>query len=212
MDDELQTLKNQREQLYNQINVLYNNGYQKREEYQKAQDIGDGEGSLKLYDEMMKIHAEIQTQNHLMKKIDDKIIVMNPPVKIGKLVDLRTADDSLRCNIYLHNQPIEVGKIEYRGYHCSEYIGDIGYVIKDDYRNHGYATEALSLLSEKLYEDGITDFWISVQSENVSSIKVIEKNGGKLLRSDRDPFLYVVPTKLRDLSNGSEQQIRPNLK
>ncbi len=144
----------------------------------------------------------------MIEKIDDEIKSIIPPAKKGKLVDLRANNDGSMFDIYIHNQPVKIGKIEYRDYHCSEYLGDIGYSIEEEYRNYGYATEALTLLSEKLCEEGIPDFWICVYKDNIGSIKVVEKNGGKLLKSEGWTCLYVVPTKLRNFDKNSGHRTR----
>lgn len=207
MSKELQKLKNQKREILEQIDRLYNE-CQKRKEYREALDIGDEEISSKLRNEMMQIIDEIYKRQHIVYEIENKIKLNTPPVKVGTLVDLRITDNQSQFAIYLHGKSIEIGKIEYRGYHWNEYLGDIGYDIDEEYRNHGYATEALSLLSEKLYEEGINDFWISVYDNNTSSIRVIEKNDGKLLKKEGCVFLYVVPTKLRDISKNSEYIVK----
>ena len=208
MSEELRKLRNQKREILKQIDELYDDGYQKRQKYRKAQDNGNEESSSKYYDEMMRINDAIYKYHHTIEEIDNKIKLSIPPVKMGELVDLRTIDKGSSFAIYLHGKPIQIGEIDYRDYHCSEYLGDIGYAIDEQYRNHGYATEALSLLSEKLYEEGITDFWVSVNDNNMSSIRVIEKSGGELLKSEKGICLYMVPTKLRNFDKISEHRTK----
>lgn len=149
--DNVQNLINRRNELYEQINILID------EYIKKRQFIHEGDSS-EVHNELVQIDNEIHKCYKIIYQLDDEIKLSIPPVKTGKLVDLRIMDESKNFNIFLHNQSIEIGTIEYREYHCSEYLGDVGYIIDEKYRGHGYATEALELLSEKLYEEGITDF------------------------------------------------------
>lgn len=92
-------------------------------------------------------------------------------------IELRTENNNIInfYDIYLKDRNECAGYIKYRGYHCGEKIGDVGYVIYPKYRGHNYAYKALILLSQHLNEFGIEDFWITCNIDNVSSKKTIEK-------------------------------------
>ena len=208
MSDELQKLKNRKRKIQERIEKLSDDGYQIRQKYRNALDNGDEESSSRYYDEMLQITDAIYKYYDTIEEIDNKIKLSLPPVKVGELVDLRTSDRHSEFAIYLHGKSIKIGKIDYRDYHCNEYLGDIGCSIDKQYRNHGYATEALSLLNEKLYEEGIPDSWITTRDDNMSSIRIIEKNGGELLKKEKGVYLYKVPTKLRNSDKISEHKTK----
>ena len=73
--------------------------------------------------------------------------------------------------------------------------------INKEYRGNGYAYQALELLGELLYEQGVTDFWISTFEENIPSIKTIEKYGAINLENEENSNvkLYSCMTKRRNL-------------
>lgn len=60
------------------------------------------------------------------------------------------------------------------------YGGNISYVIIPDYRRKGYGTKALNLAIKKCKELGINNILITCLDSNIGSIKIIEKNNGKL--------------------------------
>ena len=45
---------------------------------------------------------------------------------------------------------------------------DMSVFIDKQYREHGYAYEALRLLSDLLQKNGIGDFWLAVEKNNIT--------------------------------------------
>lgn len=62
-------------------------------------------------------------------------------------------------------------------------FGNSGYSVRPSERKKGYATEMLRLLLKYAKEIGLTELHLSVERDNIPSIKTIVKNGGKLERS-----------------------------
>ncbi len=62
-------------------------------------------------------------------------------------------------------------------------FGNSGYSVRPSERKKGYATEMLRLLIKYAKEIGLTELHLSVERDNIPSIKTIVKNGGKLERS-----------------------------
>ena len=88
------------------------------------------------------------------------------------------------CNIYW---PICQGRIigtcELRHRLTKElrnYGGHIGYSIRPSQRNKGYGTKMLALALEKARMLGIEQVLITCGDDNIASVRIIEKNGGKL--------------------------------
>lgn len=159
-----------------------------------------------LYDspEFYEIQKKIGEACELYNELTNELVLVLPPVKEGALVDLKSAGSPNNYLIYLHGESVEVGGIQYRPYNRTKRFGDVGYHIDPPYQNNGYATEALALLGEKLFEDGIPDMWISVSADNGSSIRVAEKNNGKIINIQDGVILYEVPTRLRTLENNTK--------
>lgn len=62
-------------------------------------------------------------------------------------------------------------------------LGNCGYSVRPSERKRGYATEMLYQLLQVAKEVGMRELHISVEKENIASIKVIQKNGGVYKRS-----------------------------
>ena len=73
--------------------------------------------------------------------------------------------------------------------------GLTGYSIRPTCRGMGYANEMLKLGLEMFQERNITDIIVSCKDFNIASKKVLEKNGGKLVReydSPDDGYHYLI--------------------
>jgi len=72
--------------------------------------------------------------------------------------------------------------------------GHIGYWIAPQYRGKGYATEALALVMK--YAAKIIDedeFYLRVDKTNPASLRVMEKNGGKIVSEDDKKYYVRIP-------------------
>lgn len=69
--------------------------------------------------------------------------------------------------------------------------GHIGYSIQPDRRNRGYATQALRIGLEQMWQRGMSRVLVTCDVDNAASARVIEKCGGQLedIRSDEDGFV-----------------------
>ncbi len=64
----------------------------------------------------------------------------------------------------------------------------IGYNLGKAYWNKGYMTEACKCLVDYLFSKGYSEIRIDAMTENIASIRVIEKCGGKLLKTEEEYF------------------------
>ncbi len=90
-----------------------------------------------------------------------------------------------RCHMIILDD-IMIGTLDFRMKGNADQrmkLGDIGYSIHPDYRNQGYATQALNL-GIAMYP--ASELIITCLRSNQASAKVIERNGGLL----RNTFLY----------------------
>lgn len=65
--------------------------------------------------------------------------------------------------------------------------GHIGYNTRLSQRGKGYATAALALVLEEARRQGLPRVMLTVEGDNPASVRVIEKNGGKLEARRVDP-------------------------
>ncbi|HEU5226316.1 MAG TPA: GNAT family N-acetyltransferase [Ktedonobacteraceae bacterium] len=68
-----------------------------------------------------------------------------------------------------------------------KYSGHIGYNIRPLQRGKGYATRQLALLLDEARKLQLAGVSLTIDDENPASVRVIEKNGGKLLQLIKDP-------------------------
>ena len=64
-------------------------------------------------------------------------------------------------------------------------IAVIGYVLGYEFWNQGFATEALSAVIERLFEDGIETIKANHHIDNIASGKVMEKCGMRFTHNDK---------------------------
>lgn len=96
-----------------------------------------------------------------------------------------------------------VGMIEYRDENHS-LTGDIGYMIKKQYRGNNFAYKALCLLGRYLSDYGIEEIIISSRSDNISSLKTIYKYGGTLIKVIGDICVFKCNNNLEKNKNFKE--------
>lgn len=94
-------------------------------------------------------------------------------------------------NIVLNNQ--NIGKISLRlADNLDAYWdGNIGYEIDEEYRGHNYAYEATKLVIEIAKMHNMSRLYFSCDSNNIASIKTIEKLGANFLEESIPSMDYV---------------------
>lgn len=68
--------------------------------------------------------------------------------------------------------------------------GNIGYAVSNRYRRRGFGTIILGLLLKKADELGINEKLLTVEKYNLSSKRVIEKNGGRLIGENEKRWFF----------------------
>lgn len=103
-------------------------------------------------------------------------------------------------NIVMNDTKEIIGDISF-DYMCKSgftYSGNVSYFIKEEYRNHHYATKSLKLLKKLLQNNhysGDRDLYISTLQDNLISQKVAVNNGGELVyfgEVPRDNMLRII--------------------
>lgn len=146
------------------------------------QDIGP---NRKLTKVLLNLERERFHNQTSLDKINNELRIYenNPDLTDGEIdiyINGNEGDISFQGIIFLHNTPLEVGVIEYRGPCDAKWLGDIGYTINEEHRGHNYALKALELISQVILSKGIDKVTITTQKNNVASVKTIEKFGGVL--------------------------------
>ncbi len=91
-----------------------------------------------------------------------------------------------------------VGIVDLR-YQLNDFLkdfGNCGYSVRPSERRKGYAGEILRQICLAAREHGLKQLQLSVEKDNVASIKTIEKNGGNYCRSfifdDEEAYIYLI--------------------
>lgn len=93
--------------------------------------------------------------------------------------------------LYDNGVPVGIGKIRHALNENSRRIGgNIGYAIDPLHRGKGYATQLLHKLVAKADDIGVGEKLLSVEKYNPASKRVIEKNGGKLVRDNEERWFF----------------------
>ena len=95
-----------------------------------------------------------------------------------RLRDLSVSDTFYQVGIFLENELIGIANEVERTADSIE----LGYAILPQFHNKGYGTEMLNAMIEKLFCDGFSKVVTGAFSENISSIRVMEKCGMKRLK------------------------------
>jgi len=95
--------------------------------------------------------------------------------------------------LYINGKPVGMGKLRIRltdklkedGGHC-------GYMIAPAFRGHGYGTILLKLLIKEAQKLKLDRILLTIQNENIASLKVALNNGGKTEKvTDEKNYIWI---------------------
>ncbi|MBR1423003.1 MAG: GNAT family N-acetyltransferase [Ruminococcus sp.] len=102
-------------------------------------------------------------------------------------IDEYEKPERLNFAIELKREDKLIGGIDVVGYLGGVYgTPVIGYNLARKYWGNGYMTEACRCVIEYLFSKGYSEIRIDAMTENIASIRVIQKCGGKFLKTDED--------------------------
>ena len=144
------------------------------------------------YNKILDMKDNIKKQIY---EIDKAIILKSKPDASNEKIDLKKnihkPSKFGEYYIFLHNTNTIVGVIDFQS---EESIGGIIY---EEYRGNHYLYEALNLLGEILYKNGIEYIYPIILKDNIASRKSVEKYGGKLIKElENDLVQYECKTRL----------------
>lgn len=202
--NEIEQLKSQLKYLNEKIKKIY----EKRSSLLKEVSSNEWDSVYKeSNDQINKIIVEEDIIYKKINSICNELLWVSPPIKTNGVIEIRKMIDGREndqnnilgnYSICLSGEKKVVGEICYRGYHVSEFMGDIGYSIDMNFRGNNYAYQALCLLGELLKENGVEDFWAAAYKNNIPSLKTIEKYGGVFVDTNNNVCLYRAQTFIND--------------
>ena len=106
--------------------------------------------------------------------------------------------------LFLWNDDEIVGQFRIRHYlndALREGAGHIGYFIAGEHRGKGYATEGLRLtlnIAKRIVPE--SEFYLRVNKNNPASLRVMLKNGGRIVGENEEKFFVRIPNPGRSFS------------
>lgn len=131
----------------------------------------------KVYDDLLMEMEEIRKQ----------ILVARGPDYTNGVLDLYLDTDADKIGKECENYNIAIAgtgniigyvRVTYDDMRDS-FLGNIGYKLSSRYRGNGYMLQALEILKKPMIDKGLEKPIITVRPDNDSSVKTIEKFGGK---------------------------------
>lgn len=148
-----------------------------------------------IEEELKTIYAEIYSQKlstktnqerkelraRVNKLLELKEILTSEKIATDDEIDIyetTQSHDTKRYKITLHNQLDVIGYIRVTYLkNVTMRQGNIGYEINEKYRGHNYTIRALEMLSDIIYEKGLSKPIISANIYNSTSNHIIQKFG-----------------------------------
>lgn len=94
------------------------------------------------------------------------------------------------------NKIVGIADLRYQLNDFLKDFGNSGYSVRPSERKKGYATEILRQICLIAKEYGLKQLQLSVEKDNIASIKTIEKNGGTYFRSftfeNEEAYVYLI--------------------
>ena len=84
-----------------------------------------------------------------------------------------------------------IGTINFKNSPYKTKIVEVGYFVNPNYRNNGYATTALKLLSDWAFTNKVKSITAKTAKENLASQKVLEKNGFVVDKKTKNEVFYI---------------------
>ena len=107
--------------------------------------------------------------------------------------------------ILLHDTNTRVGEISFRftrTFRVTNYDGNIGYGINEEYRGNRYAEKACRILRELALEHGLRQLYVTSAPDNIASIRTCQRLGAT------DLGLINLPDEFRQKEEIPERQYR----
>ena len=146
----------------------------------------DNEKSYELYKSFEKDENGFINSCYEMNRQDfDKYVEDCYKHSLG--IDLKEGYVPDTKYVVIDDEDNYVGIVNFRHY-LNETLengaGHIGYIIRKEYRNKGYAKKALALALEKCKENNIHEVYLSCNLDNIASLKVQQANGAIIHHKD----------------------------
>ena len=84
-----------------------------------------------------------------------------------------------------------IGTINFKNSPYKTKVVEVGFFINPNYRNNGYASTALKLLSDWAFTNKVKTITAQTDKSNIASQKVLEKNGFQIDKKSKNEIFYL---------------------
>lgn len=132
----------------------------------------------------MEIHQEIEQIYQEMDKIHEEISLIRPLVSSNEILDIYLNDGGIKkgygnFDVFLHGTSTKIGHVRLNR-DTDKVFGNIGYGLDEEYRGHHFMLQSLNLLKDTMLKMKIVKPIITVEPDNLASVKTIQAFGGIL--------------------------------
>lgn len=124
-------------------------------------------------------HLNLLRSDYFHPAISDDILTLSSPYQ-----EYNSSMETTSFDIILNETEEVIGDIDYGFFRKFRSIGNVSYLIREDFRRNHYATRAVSLLKRLLVDndfEGDKSMYISTLIDNIYSQKVALNNSGVLI-------------------------------
>jgi len=121
-------------------------------------------------------------QNFLVEQIKEEFSELNE-------------ETTPKINYIMYVDDYPIGDIAIRpglNDYWKKYSGNIGYKIRPSERKKGYGKLMLKLALDECKKIGLDEILLQCNNKNIASRKIIERNGGILIKEDGNTLRYVI--------------------
>lgn len=124
-------------------------------------------------------HLNLPRRDYFHPAISDDILTLSNPYE-----EYNSSMETACFDIILNETEEVIGDIDYGFFGKFRSVGNVSYLIREDFRRNHYATRAVSLLKSLLVDndfEGDKSMYISTLTDNIYSQKVALNNSGVLI-------------------------------
>lgn len=182
-DLELELKKAKLEELQEKLDALFE---KEREIYYSESD------SL---DKRIEIRQEIEQVYQEKNRVYEEIFLLeNQPVASNEILDIYPYDGDIKKDygnfaIFLHGTSTRIGHVRLNRV-TDKVFGNIGYGLDEEYRGHHFMLQSLNLLKDSMLKMKIVKPIITVEPDNLASVKTIQAFGGILTEGHQEYNRY----------------------
>lgn len=131
-----------------------------------------------------------------IKTIEYEICNYIDNINTNNIISLKKIDNSIEGEYYIFLNDINrvIGSIRCDGL-INKTISNVSIEIDENYRGNKYSKQSIELLSDYLSKNGIDEFYVAINKDNIPSLKLANYNNALKISEDEKKCKYIIKTK-----------------